>query len=288
MLLIFLFLSGSLLLLAALAWFGSNYLLARREPDEADSPANHGLAAEDAEFQAGDGLTLRGWYIPAENSDRTIVICSGANGSLDADVPVAPWLRAAGFNVLLFDWRGHGRSEGQLVTLGCDERYDLIAAVEFAKSQGARRVGVLGFSMGGAVALATAAVYQDIDVVVADSPFIHLVSAVAGGLIERQVGPGFAYLLARLFLITACLRTRRNLFIIDPVRWIGRIAPRPLLLMFGEQDVISPTAEVNLLLVRAGEPKEIWRVPEAAHRTLQARRPDEYQRRITDFFVKQL
>ena len=288
MLIFFSLLAISFLLLAALAWFGSNYLLARREPDEADSPANYGLAAETAVFQSGDGLTLRGWYIPVENSDKTIIVCSGANGSLDADMPVAPWLHAAGFNVLLFDWRAHGQSEGQVVTLGCDERYDLISAVEFARSKGARRVGVLGFSLGGSVALATAAVYQEIDVVAADSPFIHIVSAVAGGLIERQVGPGPAYLLARLFLITACLRTRRNLFIIDPVRWIGQVAPRPLLVVFGDRDVITPAAEVNLLLMRAGEPKDVWRVPEAAHRTVQAQRPEEYQRRITDFFTKYL
>ncbi len=288
MLIFFSFLAIPFLILAALAWFGSNYLLARRKPDKADSPANYGLAAEAAEFRSGDGLALRGWYIPAENSDKTIIVCSGVNGSLDADVPVAPWLHAAGFNVLLFDWRAHGQSEGQVVTLGCDERYDLIAAVEFAKSINARRVGVLGFSMGGAVALATAAVYQDIDVVVADSPFIHIVSAVAGGLIERQVDARLAYLLARLFLITACLRTQRNLFIIDPVRWIRRVAPRPLLLLFGDRDVIAPAPEIDLLLRHAGEPKEVWRAPEAAHRTLQAQRPEEYRHRIVDFFLTHL
>src|SRR5512136_1269353 len=238
--LFFLLLAVPLLFIAALAWFGSNYLLARRPPDEANSPANYGLAAEAVEFRSGDGLMLHGWYIPAADSVKTIIICSGANGSLDADVHVAPWLHEAGFNILLFDWRAHGQSEGEVVTLGFNERYDLIAAVQFAKSQGAERVGVLGFSMGGTVAIATAAVYEDINATVADSPFVYVLSAVAGGLIERDVPEGLSFLLARLFVSTACLRMRLNLFDIDLVRWIHRVAPRPLLLIFGEQDVIVP------------------------------------------------
>jgi len=277
-----------LLLIAAVAWLGSNYLLARRPPDEADSPANYGLSAEAVEFRSGDGVTLRGWYIRAENSVKTIIVCSGANGSLDADIHVAPWLQVAGFNVLLFDWRAHGQSEGNVVTLGFNERYDLIAAVQFAKSKGAERVGVLGFSMGGTVAIATAAVYEDINAIAADSPFVTIVSAVAGGLIERGLHEGLSYGLARLLLMTACLRTQLNLFEIDLARWIGRVAPRPLLLMFGEQDVIVPKSEVDLIFARANEPQEIWRVPEAAHRALQVHQPEEYRRRILEHFSQHL
>jgi len=277
-----------LLIIAAIAWLGSNYLLARRPPDKADSPEKYGLTAEAAEFQSGDGVTLRGWYIPAEDTVKTVIVCSGANGSLDADVPVAPWLHEAGFNVLLFNWRAHGKSEGEVVTLGFNERYDLIAAVQFAKAQGAERIGVLGFSMGGTAAIDTAAVYEDINAIVADSPFVTILSAVAGGLIERGLHEGTAYLLARLLLTTACLRTQLNLFEIDVVHWIHRVAPRPLLLIFGDQDVIVPRAESDLAFARAREPREIWRVPEATHRAIQVQQPDEYRRRIIEFFTQHL
>ena len=283
-----LLLAVPLLLIGIPAWLGSNYLLARRPPDKADSPATYGLAAEAAEFQSGDRVTLRGWYIPAENSVKTITVCSGANGSLDADVHVAPWLHEAGFNVLLFNWRAHGQSEGEVVTLGFNERYDLIAAVQYAKLKGAERVGVLGFSMGGTVALATAAVYEDINAVVADSPFVYVLSAIAGGLIERGLPDGLSFLLARLFVITACLRTRLNLFDIDLARWIHRVAPRPLLIIFGEQDVIASKSEVDMIFARARDPKEIWRVPEAAHRNIHLLQPEEYRGRILEFFNTQL
>ena len=207
---------------------------------------------------------------------------------MDADVSVAPWLHAANFNVLLFDWRAHGKSEGTVVTLGFNERYDLIAAVEFAKSKGAQRIGVLGFSMGGAVAIATAAAYPDIHAVVADSAFVYVLSAVAGGLKERGLSEGLSYLLARIFLLAACARTGRNLFDIEPVRWIAQIAPRPILLIYGEQDPFVPKSEVDLLIARAGEIKEVWRVPEAAHRNIQDYQPAEYRQRIGEFFTKNL
>ena len=277
-----------LILIGMLAWLGSNYLLARRPPDEADSPSNYGLTAEAVEFQSGDGVLLRGWYIPVDNSTKAIVICSGANGSLDADVHVAPWLHEAGFSVLLFNWRAHGGSGGDVVTLGFNERYDLIAAVKFAKSNGAERVGVLGFSMGGTVAIATAAVFEDINAVVADSPFVYVLSAVAGGLIERGVPEGLSFLLARLLVTTASLRMQLNLFDIDLVRWIHRVAPRPLLMIFGGLDVITPKSEVDMIFARAREPKEVWRVPEAGHRNVHVQQPEEYRHRILEFFSTHL
>ncbi len=285
---IFILFAIPLLLIAAVAWLGSNYLLARRPPDEADSPSNYGLTAEAAEFQSGDGLTLRGWYIPAEDSVKTIIVCSGANGSLDADVHVAPWLHEAGFNVLLFNWRAHGQSEGEVVTLGFNERYDLIAAVQFAKAQGAERIGVLGFSMGGTVAIDTAAVYEDINAIVADSPFVTIVSAVAGGLIERGLHEGVSYVIARLLLITACLRTQLNLFEIDVAPWIKRVAPRPLLLMFGEQDVIVPRAEIDLAFARAGDPEKSGASRKRRIARIQLQQPDEYRRRVIEFFTQHL
>ena len=285
---IFLFLTVLLILIILIAWFGSNYLTARRKPDPTASPADYGLAFEDIEFRSGDGLTLRGWYIPRPDSNRTVIICSGANGSMDADLITAPWLHASGLNVLLFDWRGHGRSEGQLVTLGLNERYDLLAAVEFAKSKGAQRIGVLGFSMGGTVALSTAGACLDINAVAVDSAFVHTVSAVAGAMQERHMPEQAAYLLARLFLLTASLRYGFNLFAVEPLKAIERIAPRPVLLMYGERDLCVPALEVKLLYQRAREPKQLWQVPEAAHRNLQLYRAEEYRQKIVAFFEQNL
>ena len=288
----YLFLTFSLLLivLTLLAYLGSNYLLARRKPDAPTSPADFDLAFEDVEFQSGDGTILRGWYIPARSTSaaQTVIICPGANGSIDADTAFLPWFHNFDLNVLIFNWRAHGHSDGQITTLGFDERYDLIAAVEYAKARSARKIGVLGLSMGGAVALSTAAICPDIDAVATDSAFVHIVTAVAAGLSERGLPDGLAYPIARLILMTASLRSGKDLWQADPVRWIDRVAPRPLLLIYGERDPFAPRAEVELLYRRAGEPKEIWRVPQAAHREIQMLEPDTYRERLTRFFKDHL
>lgn len=285
---IFLSLTIFLLLILIVAYLGSNYLIARRKPDPATSPKDYGLDFEEVSFISGDGIKLGGWYIPAMNSDRTIIFCAGANGSIDPDVIYAPWFQAANFNVLMFDWRAHGRSAGSVTTLGYHERYDLIAAVEFAKSKGARRIGVLGFSMGGAVAVSTAAVTPSIDAVAIDGAFVHVLSAVAGGLIERGLADWLAYSLARLFLIMTNGRLGINLFEIDPVRWIDRIAPRPLLLIYGDRDPYVSKSEIDQLADRAKAPKEIWRVAEAAHRNIHVLRPEEYRIKLVQFFDQNL
>ncbi|MFN8595280.1 MAG: alpha/beta hydrolase [Anaerolineae bacterium] len=288
MLYLFLFFTVIFIVVTLIAYLGSNYLTARRKPDASASPADYGLNFEDVEFRSGDGTTLRGWYVPAVKSTRTLIICPGANGSIDADAVFLPWFHNLDLNMLIFDWRAHGRSGGSTVTLGYDERYDLIAAVGYAKARGADKIGVLGFSMGGAVAISTAAVCPDIAAVAADSAFVHVLTAVATGLAERGLPDGLSYSFARLILMVEGWRLGKDLFEADPVRWIDRVAPRPILLMYGERDLYAPRAEVELLYRRAGEPKSIWRVPDAAHRELHLKQPDEYRQRLTEFFTRQL
>ena len=60
---------------------------------------------------------------------------------------IASWLVKHGYNVLMFDIRGHGESEGSKISGGYYEKRDLLGAVEYVKGRGFERIGVLGFSM---------------------------------------------------------------------------------------------------------------------------------------------
>ena len=75
---------------------------------------------------------------------------------------------------MLFDFRYLGQSEGRYSTAGVKETEDLRAAINFLKSRGVNEVGVWGFSMGGAVALATAVMVPEIKVIISESSYASL------------------------------------------------------------------------------------------------------------------
>ena len=88
-------------------------------------------------------------------------------------LPLAAAL-ARRFTVLLVDLRYFGRSEGRVTTLGFRERDDLRRAVDALVRRGHDRIGVFGFSLGGAIAITTAADEPRIGAVAVYSPFADL------------------------------------------------------------------------------------------------------------------
>jgi dipeptidyl aminopeptidase/acylaminoacyl peptidase len=271
--------------LAWLAWAGSGRLIAHRTADARTSPADYGLAYDDVNFPSRDGLTLRGWFIPADPARGTVVFCHGHDGSMDPDVAYAPWFHEAGFNVLMFNFRAHGHSEGERVSMGYLERQDLLGAIDYLQGRGIAGVGVLGFSMGGAVGLTTAAQNAAIRAVASDGGFARLESALLGwGRERRNVPRWLAWLPARLIIAVTGWRLGVRLAEADPIHWVERIAPRPLLFIHGDLDPYVPIADVEALYAAAGEPKQLWRVPEAGHREVDKRRPAEYRGRVIGFF----
>jgi alpha-beta hydrolase superfamily lysophospholipase len=277
-----------ILIAGSVGWYGSQQIIKRRTPDVRTDPADYGLSYEEVAFQSRDGLTLRGWFIPAEKPGGTIIFCHGHIGSMDPDLEYAPAFHDGEYNVLMFDFRGHGRSEGQRVSMGYHERLDLLGAVDYLKGRGIDRVGVLGFSMGGAVAISTAPQSEAIRAVVSDGAFARLGSAIASGARERGLPGWVAAWASPLIICSASLRLGAWLPKADPVRWVDKIAPRALLIVHGGLDPYTSLAEVQELYAKAGEPKELWVVPEAGHRMVDKRRPDEYRARLLAFFDKWL
>jgi fermentation-respiration switch protein FrsA (DUF1100 family) len=271
-----------------LALYGAQMLTRRRQPDASASPGHYGLHYKDVAFSSRDGLTLRGWFIPATAPCGTVIFCHGHGGSMDPDVQYVPAFHERGYNVLMFDFRAHGRSDGNLVSMGSLEQRDLLGAVDWLCSRGSQRVGVLGFSMGGRVAISTASQTEAIVAVVSDGGPVTLLEAVAAGSRERGL-PGFlASLVARLTLWLAGRRVGCDLSQADAVYCIPQLAPRALMLIHGGRDPYVSTSAVEALFAAAGEPKELWIVPDAGHRQVHEHCPDEYLERVIGFFDRHL
>jgi len=272
------------LAVSAVAWYAAGRLIHPPHRQPAASPADYGLEFESVAFPSSDGLTLRGWFIPALDPKGTIVLCHGYSGDCSPDLVYAPLLRGAGYNTLLFDFRGHGASDGSYTSLVYFERRDLLAALDFLESRGIGRVGLMGFSMGGAIALAAAPLSPMVVGVISDCAFAESRRIMQNAFAARRFPQWLTSLLGGLTIAFASLRLHANLFSADPIRWVSQIAPRPLLIMHAGRDEAAPTSEARRLFAAAREPKELWIVPNASHRKIEAVAPDEYRRRVIKFF----
>lgn len=160
--------------------------------------------------------------------------------------------------VVSFDFRGHGRSGGA-TTVGRDEIVDLDAAVAFARGLGYRRVAVVGFSMGGAVAIRNAAAgAHPPDVLVS-------VSAPSRWYIRHTVPMRRVHWLlesptARIAGRALGIRVGAPWEDVPPtpLELAGRVPPIPYLIVHGTQDHYFGIAEATALHAAAGPAATLW------------------------------
>ncbi len=252
------------------------------------SPDHDGMPHEPARFASRDGLTLEGWFVPASPALATIVLCHGFPMNRSEMLFWAKPLHAAGFSLLLFDFRALGKSEGKLCTIGTDEVNDLLGALDYldARPGTPRPIGVFGLSMGGAVALQVAAQDERVAAVATHGAYATLDSAIdqRGRQVLGPLGPalsGPAKRIGRRWIP----RDPRD---VAPVRLIGAISPRPLLLLHGARDRTVAVADAHALYQAAREPKELHYVPGGHHFWVPRREQPAYFARLTAFFRQAL
>ncbi len=135
-------------------------------------PRDFRLAVEEVTIAAEDGVKLAAWLVTRPGAPA-VVLLHGYPAEKADMLPIAAAL-TRDFTVLLLDQRYFGRSGGRATTLGRKERGDLKRAIDFLSARGVPAVGVFGFSLGGAVALTTAAEDPRITAVAAYAPFADL------------------------------------------------------------------------------------------------------------------
>src|SRR5207253_3956236 len=142
----------------------------------------------DVTIPSFDGTRLYGWWIGAGRWAPTVVVLHGVKKNRTDVLRAALVLRRAGFNVLMFDGRAHGDSEGRYVTYGFYERRDVESAIDWLvmnKQVDRNCLGLAGESMGAAIALQVAAHNPWVRAVWADSPFASL-RRVSSEFLERM------------------------------------------------------------------------------------------------------
>jgi uncharacterized protein len=119
------------------------------------TPAQLGVRADDVEIRTPDGLRLHGWFLPAHGAAKgTVLHLHGNAANVSNHLPLVAWLPAHGYQVLMLDYRGFGRSEGRPTLDGIVT--DALAALDYLRARpdvDSSRLIVFGQSIGGATAL---------------------------------------------------------------------------------------------------------------------------------------
>lgn len=120
-----------------------------------------------------DGLRLRAWTRAGDGARPAVVVVHGVGDSLESFVDHAWFFARRGHAVVLLDTRGHGGSEGNVVTLGAREREDVRAAMDWLRQEGLAASGLVlvGHSMGAVAVLRAAADRADVRAVIAEAPY---------------------------------------------------------------------------------------------------------------------
>ncbi|MBC7260885.1 MAG: alpha/beta fold hydrolase [Chloroflexi bacterium] len=273
-----------ILAIASTVLYGVHRLIHPRRTRVGGTPSDYGLPYESVSFPSLDGITIRGWFVPTPNSRGTVIFCHGYAGNKAPDLQYVPRFRDHGYNVLLFDFRAHGESDGNKSSLVYYERQDLLGAIAYLQQRGINQVGLLGFSMGAAVAMATAPLSAAVRAVIADSGFAELRTILTTYMQNKGMPRPIASAMAALIIWAAGWLLGCSLPEGDPLRWVSRLAPRPLFLIHGELDRSVPASDARRLYEAASHPKELWIAPGAEHRAVDQLYPDEYMARVLTFF----
>ena len=164
------FVALALFVLAASILFA--YLIThpkRRRPGK-ELELLEGLRHRRVEFHSTDGKRLAGILLEgAPGQETAIVVCHGIGAYKENLLGVGRLLNLQGYPVLLFDFRGHGESEADSVSIGPKEAHDVLGAFRFLEGEGCWRFGLFGLSMGAAAAVYAAPRVQGLEAVVLDS-----------------------------------------------------------------------------------------------------------------------
>lgn len=247
------------------------------------TPADVGLDHySDVRLQVQPGRFLTAWYVPPQNG-AAVLLLQGHWAARDGMLAEAALLARHGYGVMLLDPHPCA-GPGTVHTLGQAEVQDVAAAVKFMRQQpDVTGIGVLGFSMGGVIALQSAARLPDIRAVLVQGNFDDLATNITPRVArESPVGA-----LVRFFVLWFYrYYTGSDPALVRPVDSAAAISPRPVFFVAGEAE-----AEANRTLAQfqaAGRPKELWLVPEVGHGGYLERWPAEYEQRVVGFFDRYL
>ena len=254
------------------------------------SPKDFNLPFENISFKNKDGITLKGWFIPAvKKSDKTIMFLHGWGLNKGDILANTFFLREKGFNLFYFDFRGSGESQQGPSSIGYFEAQDAQSALDYIclnHPEETKNIGIYGLSMGAAVAVYTTAHNKQVRCLVAEACYYSYKKVVARWARKHKHVPYFPLVALTLFFVRKRLGIDPEDF--SPKNNVKKVAPRPILIINGKQDTLVARHDARTLFLEARHPKQLWLVPDAGHTDCAQKAGVFYQERLTEFFTNNL
>ena len=243
-----------------------------------------GMAYQDVSFKTRDGLTLRGWWIPG-TMHQSIVMIHGLSNNREEPLNKAGYLHKAGYNILVFDLRGHGQSDGNGTTMGYLETEDARAAVAEARSLDSGPIALFGYSLGAAIAIEEAALNPDVSAVIEDSGFSSIGDVFMATVTSTTGLPSIPF--AAPVLAYGQMDIGASLWSVSPAG-SARHLDKPLLAIISDNDNQVPPAEGRAIYAAAVGPKEMLDVTGGGHVGAYYFATSLYQSTVLDFLNRSL
>jgi uncharacterized protein len=238
------------------------------------------FGAKAIHFASESGAEIHGWWWDVPDAKGIVLLLPGVRANRRSMVDRATFLHTAGYTTLLIDFQGIGESRGKAITFGELERYDVLAAVAFARTQAPhRKLAIIGSSLGGAATL-LATPPLAVDAMVLEAVYPSIDRAVENRLAIRM-GRTLAKIGSPLLLAQVDEDALRPIDHIANVRC-------PLLIIAGANDEHTTAADTRALFAAARAPKELWLVPGKKHVDLHRAMTREYEVRVLRFLQTSL
>ena len=230
-----------------------------------------------------DSLALEAWYIPVDSSKGTVILFHGLGGNKSSVLKQAYEFRYLGFNVMLVDLRAHGRSNGNITTMGFSESEDVKLAYEYILKKGEKKIILYGISLGSVV---IAKAFYDYNIapsgIILEIPFSNMkkLIGVRGKMIGFPENPFGGFV-----TFWASLEQGFNGFKQDTYKYVQKINC-PVLIQCGETDIFASPTERDVIFKNIPAEKKLVIYEHAAHQPLLNADPLKWRQEVSEFVSK--
>ncbi len=253
------------------------------------NPNELGLEYEEINIITRDGIKLNSWLVKCEpDAKGTIVYLHGVGDCKITGLPFTKLFHDNGFNILLYDLRQHGESDGKFCTYGYYEKYDLVSVLNYLESRKdvlAKNIGVFGTSMGGAIAIQTAGIDKRIKAIASENSFATLRS-IFDDYQKRLIKIPFHYL-RNIVIKRSELMANFKAGEVSPLKLVSEIHI-PILIIYAKLDKHINYLNSIKLFENTDDPKELYPIEEASHNNAWEIGGKAYHNKLLEFFNKNL